>query len=910
MNVEWRKISDWRNWRLPVKLGVVLLVPVAVAVGAGALQISGYVDRSNSYVQMQGLVRLRADLAPLISSVQQERTLAAQSATSGSGVGAYQNQISATDNAAATVRRRVERTAGLSDVARNRFTEMGDQLGQLKSFREKVTTGDGDSTAPTTGYTGVVKSLLDFEQALVSQFGDPAISGTAIGLHNMVIAQEQVSQQHAIVLSGIGRGKLLGTEVRALEQSDIRLQDRLGDFQAVATAGQRRDYDQTVTGVDVANRGKLVERALTQPDGTPVPTRAGQPKPNPAQTLGIAVDEWNKASGSTARLMEQVTRALQDELANSAAALQDDTSNKAGAAAVILLAMLLVAVTLGFVIGRYLLRSLSELRHSALDVAHHHLPQVVAAIRADRQPDTTIEPVPVHTSEEFGQLARAFDAVHEQAIRSAVEQSSLRSGMKNIFVNLSRRSQGLVERQLKLMEELERHEENPEQLANLFKLDHLATRMRRNNENLMVLSGTDVARRFHQPVPLADVLRASASEIEHYQRVVVKSTPSVEIVGYAASDLVRLVAELLDNATAFSAPSTQVVVGSRLDQQGAALIEVADQGIGMGPAELAEANERLSSGTEEDVPVSRQMGLFVVGRLAGRHGITVRLRSAAEGAEGLRAFVLVPAELVRSHEDAEVPAAPRHAALPQPKQVPRQVPKQPHVVVKTPNLAPAPVAPAIEEQRQSPEWTSFRGAAIEPPLPPLTGGVPGTVNGHNAHNGTAHAGNGHTGNGHTGNGHTGNGHNVNGHTGNGARPAQPSPGETTSSWFAGTSGTNGTAQPAGDGAAPEVPRPASSPSVTGSWFGKKASGTVWEQPGDPAADAGETEAGLPKRAPRKNLLPDLAERPENGVRPVNGPKRDPERARGFLASYQTGLRQAPLGGNGNGNGQWNGQEKA
>jgi signal transduction histidine kinase len=865
VNVEWRKISDWRNWRLPVKLGVVLLVPVAVAVGAGALQISGYVDRSNNYVQMQGLVRLRADLAPLISSVQQERTLAAQSATSGSGVGAYQNQISATDNAAATVRRRVERTDGLSDVARNRFSELGGQLETLKNLREKVAQGGdgGDPSGGTTGYTSVVKSLLDFEQALVSQFGDEVISGTALALHNMVIAQEQVSLQHSIVLAGIGRGRLLGPEVRALEQSDIRLQDRISDFQAIGTTEQRREYDQTVTGAAVASRSALVERALTQPDGTPVTTRPGQPKPPPS--FGIAVEDWNKASGTTARLMEQIARQLQDELANSSAQLQDDTSNKAGAAAVILLAMLIIAGTLGFVIGRYLLRSLSELRHSALDVAHHHLPEVVAAIRADRAPDTEIEPVPVHTTEEFGQLARAFDAVHEQAIRSAVEQSTLRSGMKNIFVNLSRRSQGLVERQLKLMEELERHEENPEQLANLFKLDHLATRMRRNNENLMVLSGTDVARRFHQPVPLADVLRAAASEIEHYQRVVVKSTPSVEIVGYAASDLVRLVAELLDNATAFSAPATQVMIGSRIDQQGSVLVEVADQGISMGPAELTEANERLSSGTEDDVPVSRQMGLFVVGRLAARHGITVRLRAAGEGREGLRAFVLVPSELVRVHEEASAPAHPRHAALPQPKPALAKQPagREPHVVVKTPNLAPPPApAPAIEHPRESAEWTSFRGAAIDEALPQRN-----------------------------------------------PRPAPAAPNpvpvetpnETTSSWFSG-SGASG--EPVnGD----QSPPPASSPSVVASWFGKKPGGTVWEQAGDPATDAGETDAGLPKRAPRKNLLPDLAERPENGTRPAVGQKRDPERARGFLASYQTGLRQAPLGSNGNGNGQGNGQ---
>ncbi|WP_330274099.1 nitrate- and nitrite sensing domain-containing protein [Lentzea sp. NBC_00516] len=864
MNVEWRKISDWRNWRLPVKLGVVLLVPVAVAVGAGALQISGYVDKSDSYVQMQGLVRLRADLAPLISSVQQERTLAAQSATSGSGVGAYQNQIRATDNAASTVRRRVERTEGVSDVAKQRFLELGGQLETLKNLREKVSQGGdgGDPSGGTTGYTAIVKSLLDFEQALVSQFNDNAISGTAQALHNMVIAQEQISLQHALVLAGIGRGKLLGPEVRALEQSDIRLQDRLSDFQAIGTTEQRRAYDQTVTGAPVALRNAFVERALTQPEGTPPPaTRPGQPKP--PQEFGIAVDDWNKSSGTTARLMEQVGRELQDELANTAASLQDDTSNKAGAAAVILLAMLLIAGTLGFVIGRYLLRSLSELRRSALDVAHHHLPEVVAAIRADRKPDTEIEPVPVHSSEEFGQLARAFDAVHEQAVRSAVEQSSLRSGMKNIFVNLSRRSQGLVERQLKLMEELERHEENPEQLANLFKLDHLATRMRRNNENLMVLSGTDMARRFSQPVPLADVLRAAASEIEHYQRVVVKSTPSVEIVGYAASDLVRLIAELLDNATAFSAPTTQVMIGSRIDQQGAVLVEVADQGIGMGPAELTEANERLSSGTEDDVPVSRQMGLFVVGRLAGRHGITVRLRGAGEGREGLRAFVLVPSELVRSHEEAPAPSQPRHAALPQPKPA---LAKQPHVVVKTPNLAPPPApAPAIDQPRESAEWSSFRGAAIDESLPQRTP-RPASAE----YNGVPAA----------------------------------SPNETTSSWFRGT-GVSG--ESVNGDHSPATTPPVSSPSVVASWFGKKPGGTVWEQAGDPATDAGETGAGLPKRAPRKNLLPDLAERPENGTRPATGPKRDPERARGFLASYQTGLRQAPLGGNGNGSGQANGQ---
>ena len=227
--------------------------------------------------------------------------------------------------------------------------------------------------------------------------------------------------------------------------------------------------------------------------------------------------------------------------------------------------------------------------------------------------------------------------------------------------------------------------------------------------------------------------------------------------------------------------------------------------------------------------------------------------------------MLVPSELVRSHEEAQAPAQPRHAALPQPKQVPRQpqAAKEPHLIVKTPNLAPPSTpAPAIEHPRESAEWTSFRGAAIDEALPQRNSRPAPVVEN--------------------------------------SVPVE-TPNETTSSWFSG-SGVSG--EPVnGD----QSPPPASSPSVVASWFGKKPGGTVWEQAGDPATDAGETDAGLPKRAPRKNLLPDLAERPENGTRPAVGPKRDPERARGFLASYQTGLRQAPLGSNGNGNGQGNGQ---
>jgi hypothetical protein len=259
--------------------------------------------------------------------------------------------------------------------------------------------------------------------------------------------------------------------------------------------------------------------------------------------------------------------------------------------------------------------------------------------------------VPVTTSDELGQVARAFDAVQDQALRLAAEQAHLRASYGDVFVNLSRRSQGLVQRQLHLLDRLERDEEDPDQLATLFQLDHLATRMRRNNENLMVLSsGNELARRAGPAVQLADLLRAAVSEIEQYQRVTVQPPPSLTVVGYAARDLVRLTAELLDNATAFSAPETKVTIASRLAEDGTVSIDVLDSGIGMRDEEIAEANARLAEGGQLDASASRRMGLFVVGRLASRHGVKVELHGGKDIA-GVRATMTVPSELLASGDE-------------------------------------------------------------------------------------------------------------------------------------------------------------------------------------------------------------------------------------------------------------------
>ncbi len=213
-----------------------------------------------------------------------------------------------------------------------------------------------------------------------------------------------------------------------------------------------------------------------------------------------------------------------------------------------------------------------------------------------------------------------------------------------MFVNLSRRSQSLVERQIRLIDDLEQGEQDPERLASLFQMDHLATRMRRNSENLLVLAGHEESRRWNQPLALVDVLRASLSEIEHYERVTLNVQPGMVVRGQAVSDVVHLTAELVENATSFSAAETPVSIGGHLLGSGGVLLEITDEGVGMSAEEMAHANWRLDNPPVVDVAVSRRMGLFVVARLAAKHGIRVRLRPAASG--GLIALIWLPDEAI------------------------------------------------------------------------------------------------------------------------------------------------------------------------------------------------------------------------------------------------------------------------
>ena len=620
---------DWRNWPVVVKLAAVLIIPTIVALVAGVLRIVDQAGAAPGYLRISQIVQLQQQLSDLIGSLERERDLATAFVATGR-MGDRRNldaQFRTVDTGLRAVGTAATQVSGL-DFARS---PLGG-LGALAPLRASVTTGFGPVEVVVTEYSDAIDPLIELDAALTRQLDDVAVTNQAAAVHDLLSGREQVARQHAIVSAALYTNRLGPGQIEDLRTATVRLTT---DQDAVRAALGPADRASVITGIGPdaeLSRQRLLQLVLNR-------GLAGQP-------LEVVPKDWDQRSAVVVSNFIAVEKGLRQRINQTAQGLLDRVRTTAGLNSVILFFALGLGVLVGIVVTRALLRPLAVLKRTALDVADRRLPEAMARIRDGEPAGAVIDPVPVGTREEIGQVARAFDEVHSQAVRLATEQAELRANVNDIFVSLSRRTQGLVERQLKLIDRLESGEQDPQQLDNLFQLDHLATRMRRNSENLLVLAGTDVTSRSGRPVRLIDVLRAAVSEVEQYQRLVLQQPPAVLVLGRTANDLVHLLAELLDNATQFSPPESHVMVSSDLTTEGAVTIEVADRGVGMTDEELAEANQRLASHVMVDASVSRRMGLFVVGRLAGRHGIEVQLRRGEAGV-GIWATVLMPPRLVR-----------------------------------------------------------------------------------------------------------------------------------------------------------------------------------------------------------------------------------------------------------------------
>jgi signal transduction histidine kinase len=335
---------------------------------------------------------------------------------------------------------------------------------------------------------------------------------------------------------------------------------------------------------------------------------------------------------------EQVTTAVQQQASDRRSAVIRDS--------LLVAAAFLIALAVVFLVARSLVRPLRILRDGALRVAHTDLEQGIARVRAgdEREP----EPLAVYTTEEIGQVAHAVDELHTQALLLAGDEARLRLVINEMFETMSRRNRSLVDQQLALIDRLEKSEDDPERLDNLFRLDHLATRMRRIGSNLLVLAGAQVSRDHRESLPLASAVNAAVSEVEDYKRVEVGQVPDSALVGRVSADAVHMLAELIDNALRYSPPIAPVRVSAEHTSNAGLVIEVHDDGIGMTESDLRIANMRLHAGGEVSQDNTRHMGLFVVGRLAHMHGMAVRLRNAVEGepSSGTTAELYIPPKLL------------------------------------------------------------------------------------------------------------------------------------------------------------------------------------------------------------------------------------------------------------------------
>jgi signal transduction histidine kinase len=467
-------------------------------------------------------------------------------------------------------------------------------------------------------------------ETVTSQFSQ------AIGLIAVVQAREELSQEDAL-LSGM------------LARKRITSPDRVAFVQMAATRQADEQYAENI--VSPANlaiyNAALAGSAAMQQDLTKI--EQGIAAGMPAAKLPVTQAQWHDLAGTL--LTDQFNGGV--AVAHSILVEDHQISHSAWVTVAVAgglgLLGLLITIAFSTLVGRGIIRGLRGLEGSALTLAEDQLPDVVSRLRRGEDVDVAAEAPPLRTGrrDEIGRVAQAFDQVRQTAIRAAVEEARLRRGLNDVFRSLARRSQSLLHRQLALLDQMERRATDPSALDDLFRLDHLTTRMRRHAEGLVILAGAPSGRSWSSPVRMIDVMRGAIAEVEDYARVSVATRSQAALAGSAVADVIHLLAELVENATTLSPPYTSVRVSGDTVANGFA-IEVEDRGLGMSPQRLAELNERLASPPEFNPSDSEQLGLFVVGQLAKRHGIRVTLKASPYG--GTTAVVLIPQHLVVTEE--------------------------------------------------------------------------------------------------------------------------------------------------------------------------------------------------------------------------------------------------------------------
>jgi signal transduction histidine kinase len=646
-------LTTLANWPVSRRLFAVIALALIMGLVFGGEQVAGAEGSATQFGRVSQLAQLGQQDAILIQDLQNERdeSLGLTAGTSAGDLTALRAATNAEAPAVLALAAGVDGSypaniqasvaAARSQIDGSGLAKLRDTVGTLSRDTVRHTTIDG--LAVITDYAPAINDLITLNDEIAQGTADSRLAVDIRELNLLSLAKDQASQQRGLFFNSFTQQFFSDGVLQALISAQSAEQSDEAAFLSAATPAQQRAFGVTVAGQGVAEVKRVEDYFFIDGDD-----QEAQPFLSPninQQTVGFTVGQapasWYRAESAKLDEMQAVELGIARDTVSRAQSLQQGAQQSALITAIITSIVLLVVLVAALLVARSLVLPLRRLRAGALDIATVQLPERVRRLSNAQDPtaDLRVAPIDVLTADEIGQVARAFDQVHAEAVRLAGNEAMLRASFNAVFVNLSRRSQSLIERLARMIDSLELNEDDPDRLSSLFSMDHLVTRMRRNSENLLLLAGHEGARKWSDPVTLADVARAATSEIEQYGRVVLNIQPGVAVNGQAVSDIVHLLAELIENATLFSPKDTQVMVSAQ-EQNGGVLIEITDKGIGVPQEQLAEMNWRLDNPPVIDVSVSRHMGLFAVARLAELHQVRVRLRPAIP--QGLSAFVWLP----------------------------------------------------------------------------------------------------------------------------------------------------------------------------------------------------------------------------------------------------------------------------
>ncbi|WP_327327623.1 nitrate- and nitrite sensing domain-containing protein [Streptomyces sp. NBC_01210] len=633
--------------------------------------------------------QVREPVAAAVAALQAERRAAVRqvAAPSDERAAALQQEARRTDDALKGLFLDSEHTVAaggdMPAAVAGRLDQFVTRAEKLRTLRTAVLDRKATWNATYEQYTAAVTAAFSVSGALTG-IQDTGPGSDARVLLEFARAGEMFAREDALLTSA-HLTKSLGVERQRLFTGAVWTRRSLAESAVTDLRGPERAAWRELTQQSPYRQLQAAEdKVLAAPAGH----KAAQI---------IPAEAWDKAHAAVGDGL----RAIETDARRAAADRSDPVANgiltPAGAAVLLGLAAVVASLVISVRIGRALVVELISLRNTALEIARHKLPHAMRRLRTGEEIDIQAEAPPGRPAEdEIGQVGEALGTVHRAALSAAVERAELAGSISGVFVNLARRSQILVHRQLTLLDTMERRADDPNELGDLFRLDHLTTRMRRHAESLIILSGAAPGRAWRTPVPLTSVVRAAVSEIEDYARVEVRQLPETSIAGTAVADVTHLLAELVENAAQFSPPHTKVRISGEPVGNGYAL-EIEDRGLGMGKDVLAEANRRLAESEALDLFDSDRLGLFVVSRLAFRREIKVQLRTSPYG--GTTAVVPLPTSLLQS----ALSAPPGTRGDPGPGDgKPAAAPTEPAPRTNgTPVPAPAP-RPVLEAQTVTP----------------------------------------------------------------------------------------------------------------------------------------------------------------------------------------------------------------